>query len=309
MALIFRSESGRVPQWREAFRRQAPELEFRAWDEPGDVAEIEFALVWKPPRGVLRTFPNLKVIFSLGAGVDHLFTDPDLPAGVPVVRMIDTELTRGMTEYVTLHVLRHHRRQRELEALQRIGEWEPIVTPTAPSRGVGIMGLGVLGQAAAKALGVLEFDLAGWSRTMREIDGVACFHGADGLGPFLARTQILVCLLPLTGETEGILNAGLFAQLPMGASLINAARGGHQVEADILAALESGRLSEATLDVFNTEPLAADHPFWSHPRVTVTPHNASVTDPDSGARQVIENIGRFRRGETLPNVVDPAAAY
>ncbi|MDH3229957.1 MAG: glyoxylate/hydroxypyruvate reductase A [Alphaproteobacteria bacterium] len=309
MALIFRTGFARVPLWREAFRRQAPELEFRAWDEPGDINEIEFALVWKPPRGVLRGFPNLKVIFSLGAGVDHLLSDPELPAGVPVVRMIDTELTRGMTEYVALHVLRHHRRQRTLDALQRAGTWNMIVTPTAPSRRVGIMGLGVLGQAAATALAALEFDLAGWSRTEHRIDGVECFHGRDGLGPFLARSEILVCLLPLTAATEGILNAALFAQLPKGASVINAARGGHQVEADILAALDSGRLSEVTLDVFQTEPLPADHPFWTHPRVTVTPHNASVTDPDSGARQVIENIRRVRRGEALPNIVDPAAGY
>jgi glyoxylate/hydroxypyruvate reductase A len=309
MALIFRTEFARVPQWREAFRRLAPELEFRAWDAPGDIRDIEFALVWKPPRGVLRTFPNLKVIFSLGAGVDHLFTDPELPEGVPVVRMIDTELTRGMTEYVTLHVLRHHRRQRELEAMQRRREWDSVFTPTAPSRRVGIMGLGVLGQAAAKALAVLEFDLAGWSRTARDIETVECFHGADGLGPFLVRTEILVCLLPLTPETEGILSAALFAQLPRGASLINAARGGHQVEDDILAALDSGQLSEATLDVFRTEPLPADHPFWRHRKVTVTPHNASVTDPDSATRQVLENIQRYRRGETLPNIVDPGAGY
>jgi glyoxylate/hydroxypyruvate reductase A len=295
--------------WREAFRRQAPDIEFRNWDAPGDVGEIEFALVWKPPRGVLRSFPNLKVIFSLGAGVDHLLSDPELPAGVPVVRMIDAELTRGMTEYVVLHVLRHHRRQRDLDALQRGGTWNMIVTPTAPSRRVGIMGLGVLGQAAVKALAALEFDLAGWSRSEHGIDGVECFHGKDGLGRFLARTEILVCLLPLTNETEGILSAALFARLPRGASVINAARGGHQVEADILAALDSGQLSEATLDVFHTEPLPADHPFWDHPKVTVTPHNASVTDPESATRQVLENIARFRRGEALPNIVDPKAGY
>jgi len=171
------------------------------------------------------------------------------------------------------------------------------------------MGLGVLGTAALKALAALEFDLAGWSRTAKDIPGVACFHGADGLKDFLARTEILVCLLPLTPETENILNAELFARLPKGASLINAARGGHQVEADILAALESGQLSEVTLDVFNTEPLPAGHPFWGHPAVTVTPHNASITDPDSGARQVADNIRRFRRGEALPNVVDPRSGY
>lgn len=309
MALIFRSDIDRVELWRDALARQMPELEVRNWDAPGDVADIEFALVWKPPPGGLRRFPNLRVIFSLGAGVDHLFTDPELPPGVPVVRMIEPELTRGMTEYVALHVLRHHRRQREIEAQQRAGRWEVIVTPTAPKRRVGIMGLGVLGTAAVRALAALEFDLAGWSRTPKQVPGVTCFHGESGLKDFLARTEILVCLLPLTPETENILNAKLFAGLPRGASLINAGRGRQQDEDDILAALESGRLSEVTLDVFREEPLPAAHPFWRHPRVTITPHNASLTDPDSGARQVVENIGRYRRGEPLPNVVDPAAGY
>ena len=309
MALIFRTEFSRIAAWREAFKRHMPDLDFRVWDEPGDVADIEFAMVWKPPRGVLRTFPNLKVIFSLGAGVDHLFSDPELPEGVPVVRMIEPELTRGMTEYVVLHVLRHHRRQREMEANQRMGEWIQVITPTAPARKVGIMGLGELGATAAKALAALEFDVAGWSRMGKNIPGVESFHGADGFGPFLARSEILICLLPLTPDTENILNADLFGKLPKGASLINAARGGHQVEEDILAALDSGQLSEVTLDVFQTEPLAAGHPFWGHPKVTITPHNASVTDPDSGARRVVENIRRFRRGEPLPNIVDPKAGY
>lgn len=309
MALIFRSDIDRVDLWCDALRRQMPDLDVRDWDDPGAIEDIEFALVWKPPPGGLKRFPNLKVIFSLGAGVDHLFTDPELPEAVPVVRMIEPELTRGMTEYVVLHVLRHHRRQRELEALQRAGEWEVIVTPTAPRRRVGIMGLGVLGLAAAKALAALEFDLAGWSRTAKDIPGIACFSGSDGLKRFLGRTDILVCLLPLTPETENILDATLFAMLPRGASLINAGRGRQQDEDDILAALASGQLSEVTLDVFRAEPLPAGHPFWSHPRVTITPHNASITDPDSGARQVAENIRRFRRGEPLPNVVDPGAGY
>ncbi len=309
MALIFRTEFARIAAWREAFKRHMPDLDFRAWDEPGDVADIEFAMVWKPPRGVLRSFPNLKVIFSLGAGVDHLFSDPELPEGVPVVRMIEPELTRGMTEYVVLHVLRHHRRQREMEANQRERKWRQVITPTAPARKVGIMGLGELGATAAKVLAALEFDVAGWSRMGKDIPGVGSFHGAGGLGPFLARSEILICLLPLTPDTEKILNADLFAKLPKGASLINAARGGHQAEEDILAALDSGQLSEVTLDVFQTEPLPAGHPFWDHPKVTITPHNASITDPDSGARRVVENIRRFRRGEPLPNIVDPKAGY
>jgi glyoxylate/hydroxypyruvate reductase A len=309
MALILRTDATRAAVWREAFKRQAPGFEVRMWDEPGDIAGIEFALVWKPPRGALRGFPNLKAIFSIGAGVDHLFTDPDLPEGVPVVRMVEPELTRGMTEYVVLHVLRHHRRQREIEANQRAEKWDVIETPTAPSRRVGIMGLGELGGAAARALSALEFDVAGWSRSPKEIPGVESFHGDFGMDAFLARSEILVCLLPLTGETEGILNKELFAKLPAGASLINAARGGHQVEDDILAALESGQLSEATLDVFHQEPLPTGHPMWRHPRVTVTPHNASLTDPDGAVRQVIENISRIRRGESPTNIVNPKAGY
>lgn len=309
MALVFRSEVDRADLWRAALARAMPDLEFRDWEEPGDPADVEFALVWKPPRGGLRRFANLKVIFSVGAGVDHLFGNTDLPEGVPVVRMIESELTRGMAEYVALHTLRHHRRQRELEAQQRAGEWNVIVVPTAPSRRVGIMGLGVMGAAAAVPLVALEFDVAGWSRTPKTVPGVESFHGEAGLGRFLARTEILVCLLPLTPRTEAILNADLFAGLPQGACVINAGRGGHMVEDDLLAALESGQIAEATLDVFHTEPLPPDNPFWAHPRVTITPHNASITDPDSGARQVAENIRRFRRGEALPNIVDPAAGY
>jgi glyoxylate/hydroxypyruvate reductase A len=309
MALVFRTDAGRAAAWGDAFKRQMPTLDLRMWDEPGDIADIEFAVVWQPPRGVLRTFPNLKAIFSIGAGVDHLFSDPELPEGVPVVRMVELELTRGMTEYVVLHVLRHHRRQREMDANQRAEKWEMISVPTAPARKVGIMGLGELGGAAARALVALEFDVAGWSRSPKVISGVECFHGDFGMDAFLARTEILICLLPLTAETEGILNADLFAKLPKGASLINAARGGHQVEEDIVAALDSGQLSEATLDVFRDEPLPAGHPCWRHPRVTVTPHNASLTDPDGAVGQIIDNIHCIRRGEPPTNIVDPKAGY
>lgn len=309
MALIFKCEAARAAAWRKAFEKQMPTLDLRMWDEPGDIADIEYAMVWKPPRGVLRGFPNLKAIFSIGAGVDHLFSDTELPEGVPVVRMVEPELTRGMTEYAVLHVLRHHRRQHEMEGNQRDRKWELISGPTAPSRRVGVMGLGELGRAAALALAALEFDVAGWSRTPKDIPGVECFHGDFAKDAFLARSEILICLLPLTAETEGILNAELFDRLPRGASVINAARGGHQIEDDILAALDSGQLSEATLDVFRQEPLPGDHHFWRHPRVTITPHNASLTDPDGAVRQVAENIQRIRRGEPPSNIVDPKMGY
>jgi len=309
MALIIRSDFARDDIWRDAFGAVAPEIDCRSWQSPGDVADIEYAFVWKPEKGSLRRFPNLKCIFSIGAGVDHLLGDVGLPDGVPVVRMVEPELTRGMAEYVALHVLRYHREVPTLEQSQRDHIWNELIVPTAPGRRVGIMGFGVLGHASAQALGAFGFDLACWSRTEKAFPGGQSFHGADGLKPFLARTDILVCLLPLTPETEGILDRRLFAALPRGAWLINAARGGHQNEDDILEALETGHLAGATLDVFRKEPLPGDHPFWSHPRVTVTAHIASVTQPRSAAAEVVANIRRIEQGEAPLNTVNIKAGY
>ncbi len=310
MTLIFYSATDRWDDWADNLRREVPEIPLRRWDDPGDDAAVRFALLWNPPRGELkRRFPNLEYIFSLGAGVDALLDDPDLPTGVPVVRMVEEALVVGMTEYIALHTLRLHRRQRELEDQQRARVWQQIATPLAPDRRVGLMGLGMLGGDAARALTALRFDVASWTRTAKETPGVTGFHGSEGLAPFLARTEILIALLPLTNATRGLLSRALFAQLPRGAGLINAGRGGLQVEADILAALESGQLSEAVLDVFSTEPLPADNPLWSHPRVTITPHNAALTGAASGAREVAANLRRVLAGEQPRNIVDPAAGY
>ncbi len=309
MALIIKPDLEHARPWREVFLETLPEQECREWDRPGDPEAIEYAFVWAPPSGALKTFPNLKCIFSIGAGVDHLLKDPDLPDGVPIVRMVEPELTQGMTEYVTMHVLRFHREGPALEAQQRDRVWNELIVPTAPSRRVGFLGFGVLAQDSARVLNALGFDLACWSRTAKTVDGVQSFRGADGLDPFLARTEILVCLLPLTPETDGILNAGLFAKLPRGAWLINAGRGGHQIEEDILDALESGQLSGATLDVFRSEPLPKESPFWAHPRVTVTPHIASVTQQKSAVEQVAANIRRIEAGEAPLNTVDRVLGY
>ena len=310
MTLIFYSANDSWEDWSAYLSRDVPEIPMRHWDEPGNDAAVRFALVWNPPRGELRRrFPNLEYIFSLGAGVDALLDDPDLPHSVPVVRMVEEALVIGMTEYVALHVLRIHRQQRDFEIQQRAGEWRQIVTPLAPDRKVGLMGLGVLGSDAAAALTALRFDVASWTRTPKAVPGVYCFHGDDGLGPFLARTEILVALLPLTDDTRGILNAGLFAQLPKGAGLINAGRGGLQVEADIITALDSGQLSEAVLDVFSTEPLPEGNPLWRHPKVTLTPHNAALTGSETGAREVAANLQRVLAGERPHNIVDTKAGY
>ena len=309
MALVFYSNSDRFEPWRDALTQAIPDLEVRNWDQAGDPAEIDFALVWLPPPGALRRFPNLKAILNLGAGVDALLKDPDLPKGVPIVRMVDDDLAKCMAEYVLLHVLRYHREQPALDVQQRQKEWRIVASPAASYRRVGVMGLGAMGGEAARHLLAVGFDVASWTRSPRSMPGVEGFHGTGGLGSFLARTEILVCLLPLTRETHGILNSGLFDGLPRGACLINAGRGGHQVEADIVDALAAGQLGGATLDVFRTEPLPADSPFWTHPKVTVTPHNASITNPGSAVRHVVELIRRVRAGEPLRNVVDPATGY
>jgi glyoxylate/hydroxypyruvate reductase A len=218
-------------------------------------------------------------------------------------------MTKRMTEYVLFHVLRYHRQHDDYAAQQRRGEWTELPQPAAAARRIGVMGLGELGGAAARALVSLGFDVAGYSRGEKQIEGVDCFHGPGGLAPFLARCEILVCLLPLTDETAGILDAGLFDALPDDARLINAARGAHLNQADFLAALDNGRLAGATLDVFEQEPLPSDHPFWSHPAITITPHIAAICDPGSAADQIAENIRLARTGETLINAVDPSRGY
>lgn len=311
MALLFSSKGDDPTRWRAELESRLPDLDFRVWpDEIGDPQDIEYALAWRPKPRALRAFLNLKAIFSLGAGVDHLFRDPDLPAGVPVVRLVDKALTRNMTEYVVHGVLNYHRGFHLYADLQRAGEWRTLPIPDPPDRKrVGIMGLGVLGATVARALLGLGFTVAGWSRTSKHIDGVESFVGDHGLAPFLGGSHILVCLLPLTPETEGIIDQRTLAALSPGAFVINVARGGHMVEEDLLAALETGHIAGATLDVFREEPLHQDHPFWRHPRVIVTPHIASQTDPRSAADQVVANIRRIRAGKPPTDIADPAQGY
>jgi glyoxylate/hydroxypyruvate reductase len=278
-----------------------------------DPAEIHYAAVWKPVPGELAAFPNLRVIFNLGAGVDALMADSSLP-NVPLVRVAVGDLTGRMTEYVALHVLMHHRQEPYLRSCQREKRWAPKSQWPASAISVGIMGLGTLGANAAKALRHLGFRVSGWSRSPKEIDGIDCFHGKAQLEPFLQRTDILVCLLPLTPDTRHILNRALFARLnrnsPMGAPvLINAGRGGLQAEADLLQSLDDGTLGAASLDVFATEPLPPDSRFWTHPKVILTPHNAADTDPDEISKYVARQIERFEAGGALDNVVDPARGY
>jgi glyoxylate/hydroxypyruvate reductase A len=276
-------------------------------------AEIHYAAVWKPVPGELASFPNLKVIFNLGAGVDALMVDRTLP-DAPLVRVAVDDLTSRMTEYVVLHVLMHHRQEHYLRDSQRVKRWAPKFQWPASAISVGIMGLGTLGTDAARVLRRIGFQVLGWSRTPRQVDGVACFHGREQIEPFLARTDMLVCLLPLTPDTRGVLNRAVFERLnrtsALGAPvLINAGRGGLQNEADILACLDDGTLGAVSLDVFMQEPLPPDSPFWTHPNVVLTPHNAADTDPDAISRYVAAQIARFEAGGALDNVVDRKRGY
>jgi glyoxylate/hydroxypyruvate reductase A len=281
--------------------------------ERPDDPSIRYAVVWKHPPGVMAKLPNLEVIFSVGAGVDHIFADPQLP-DVPVVRVVAENLTRHMVEYVVWRVMDHHRQGNTYRNQQRLRAWHEPPQPVSGDVTVGILGLGQLGRAAARQLLSIGFQVNGWSRTDRPMEGVATWHGQDGLQPFLAATDILVVLLPLTPATEGIVDYKLLKMLrPDGALggpvLINAGRGKLHKEKDILAALEDGTLKEASLDVFETEPLPKTSPIWTHPSVFVTPHAAATSDANHLVPIMLEQIARHERGEKLENVVDREAGY
>lgn len=309
-ALLFYSPIDRHDLWTDHLKALLPELEVlvapQGLERPNDIA---YALVWKPSPGELSRLPRLSCVFSLGAGVDHVIADPTYPRAVPLVRVVDPSLTAGMREYVVMHVLMHHRRQHDFADLQRVKKWRQLSVPAASDVRVGILGLGVLGLDAARCLVGFGYEVAGWSQSRKHEPGILSFAGMEELPAFLARSDILVCLLPLTAETRGILNARTFQQLPRGAVVINAARGGHLIEDDLIAALNSGQIKAATLDVFAVEPLPEASPLWSHPKVSVTPHVASITDPRFVAKMVADNIKRLEAGEALENVVDLSRGY
>lgn len=309
MALLFLSKVDNPLKWSAALKAHLPDLDIRVWPETGGVGDIDAALVWNHPPGELNRYPNLRLILSLGAGVNHILDDPDLPRGVPIARLVDPGLTSGMVEYTVLTVLRYHRQLPHYEQLQRERRWQKLGIPDTAARRVGILGLGEIGAACAKAVAALGFPVAGWSRTPKDVPGIESFAGAGRLMAFLARSDILVCVLPLTPETRGILNAKTLAALPEGAFVINIARGGHVVDDELIAALDSGHLAGATLDVFVPEPLPPEHPYWAHPKVTLTPHVASLTNPRTASIPIAENLRRLRDGRPLRHLVDRSAGY
>ena len=308
MSVLCKSDIARGRVWARIFAEQAPDIEFHLWPETGDLTTVEYLIAWEPPPGLLATLPNLKVLFSSGAGVDQLDLS-SVPPQVPVVRMVEPGIVNGMIEYVTLSVLALHRNLIDYIRAQAAGLWQPIQVVAASARSVGVMGLGILGQAVLERLAPFGYPCYGWSRSPREIPGVTCYSGPQTLEPFLGRCDILVCLLPLTEATHGILDRRLFAALPRGAALINVGRGGHLDSQALLEALDSGHLSAAILDVCEPEPLPQSHPFWSHPRVVLTPHIASMTQPETAALVLLENIRRHGRGEPLCGVIDRRKGY
>ena len=309
MALLLISSGTDAATWRKEIEALLPEVDFRVWPETGAVGDIEMVMAWKAPPGAYAPYPNLKCICSLGHGVDHIFIDPDLPAGVPIMRLVDDSMQRQMSAFVLAAVLRHLCHMDGYAAYQRERRWEDLGPPEPAGFTVGVMGVGALGADLAGKLLALGFRVAGWSRTRKDIEGVESFVGPDGLERFLGTCDAVACLLPLTPDTRGILDARAFAAMKQGAWLINTARGAHVVDEDLIAALDSGKLAGATLDVFNEEPLPEDHAFWAHPGVTVTPHASAVTLARSVAPQIVDAYRRVRGGRTLVNIVDPSLQY
>lgn len=298
-----------LPEWRALFAGLLPGLEVRWWDDPGvRPEEVAYAFVWAPEPGRLAAFPNLRLIVSSGAGVDHIIGDDRLP-DVPISKMGAPEAVARMREYALATVLFHHRRFHRFVANQRARRWEEEETTEAANRCVGVMGLGTLGLPAACALRDAGFRVRAWTRTEREVPGIESFAGLAGLPAFLAGTEILLCLLAATPETAGILCARTLAMLPRGACLINAARGSHVVIPDLIGALDTGQLDAATLDVFDIEPLPAESPVWTHPKVLVTPHVASFPDRAARARFVADAIRAFEADGTVLNRFDPERGY
>ena len=296
-------------RWLPALRAALPAARFHVWPEIPAPAQVEAALVAKPPAGALDAFPALKLIQSLWMGVDGLLADPSLSRGVPLARLVDPGMVAAMGETVLARVLDWHRHLYRYRAQQRERVWRPLPQLMAADRCVGLLGLGELGRHVAQRLLQQDFRVCGWSRRPKRIDGIECESGPDGLERLLPNSGALVCLLPLTPETRGILDARTLALLPRGSCVINVARGAHLVEPDLLAALESGRLAHAYLDVFETEPLPPEHPFWSHPGISLTPHVAALTEPRTALPVVIRNLRRAQRGEAPEGLVNHEAGY
>lgn len=306
MNITFCCTDTKAEPWLQGLSAALPGAHISVW-QPG-APQADYAVVWAPPQAFIDEQPALKALFNIGAGVDGLLR-LRLPASMQVVRLDDAGMAVQMAEYVSHAVIRHFREFDGYEADMQAGRWgyrKPKMRGDFP---VGVMGLGVLGQRVVQALAQFEFPINGWSRSAKVLPGVRTFSGTDGLGDFLAASRVLVNLLPLTPDTQDILNRETLGKLQPGGYVINVARGAHLVEADLLALIDAGHLAGATLDVFRTEPLPAGHAFWNHPRITITPHTSARTLRDESIAQIARKIGALQRGEPVAGVVDPARGY
>lgn len=315
MTVLLVSTADSAESWCEALLQTDMPLPLRVWPDVGDPADVEYVIAAKPPAGLLSGFPNLKAILSLWAGVDHITSDPDWPKDVPIYRMIEPGLTDGMVEFVLSQVLNLHLNNYAIVAAQARQDWlraprgafghEPLIH----DRRVTVLGLGEMGRNAAEALSRTGFRVTGWSRSQKRIAGIDCLAGSDGFDQALEGAEILVNLLPLTAETEDILNADAFARMPKGSYLLNVGRGQHVVDQDLIAALDSGQLDHAVLDVFRKEPLEQGHPFWSHPKITIYPHIASVTRVKTGVVSLAARLKTLLAGGKPEGLFDPERGY
>ena len=305
--LFFADEPDPQP-WIAALRAALPEARVHDWAAGGAPA-CDYAVCWKPPAAFFAGQSGLKAILNIGAGADAVLNDPNLPTHIPVVRLDDAGMAGQMQEYVAWCALTYLRNMDEYARLQSRARWVRLPPRSRSDFPVGIMGMGVLGRAVAEYMRQMGFPVRGWSASPKAIDGVECFAGDAGLAPFLAQTRMLVCLLPLTPSTRGILCRATLGQLPRGAALVNIARGGHMVEADVLQLLDEGHLAGAALDVFAPEPLPADSPLWRHPKVIVTPHVSAMTLVDESMAQIAGKVRALERGEPVAGVIDRARGY
>lgn len=311
MNILYITDTNRgIDHWREEFAKVDPSLTIYGLEEEYDPLEIDVVLAWKPPSGIFPTLKNLKLIQSLGQGVDHIIKCPDLPKEVPIARIIDTDMSIQMGEYALYGVLKAFRKFTIYQAQQIANEWRPRSRHFHEDFKIGILGLGELGGAVATTLYQNGFtNLRGWSKSAKNIPGVQSYAGDEQLTEFVTDLDVLICLLPLTKETRDILDEALFAKLNPGAFLINPARGEHLVEADLLTAFDKGYLSGALLDVFREEPLPNTHPFWQDSRIELTPHIAAATNPKTAAQQVIHNIQRIQQNIPALNLIDRSKEY
>jgi glyoxylate/hydroxypyruvate reductase len=309
MSILFCSADEAPEPWRAALADAFPALAFQVYSETARLDEVRYLLAWNPPPGLWHKMPRVRAVLWLGAGVDRLLSDPTLPSDLPIVRLVDAGFAQQMSEYALHAVLHFQRRMGEYAAMQKAGVWRPLPEPIARDWPVGVLGLGAIGATVARRIAQMGFPVHGWSLRGAPIEGVEVYSGDRGLREVLARAQVLVNVLPLTVKTANFFDDSVFARMRQGAYLVNIARGGHVVDADLLAALDSGRLSGAMLDVFREEPLPNLHAFWQHPKIIVTPHVAAQTNVLLARSQIIDNLGRLERGEMPQGLVERSRGY